>query len=165
MNSHCSDAEFAEALLAGTPPAHTAECETCRREWESISGAIGSFRQAAREDAARPEVFWAVQRAQIRSRLPRRGVLAGLRGALVTGLLVCIFAVMLFLPGRNHKTRISNTTANAAHPALSDDALLRQVDEAVTNDTPAAMEPTALMASEMNAALSGSSQSTGAQNQ
>ena len=158
MKSHCNDAEFAEALLAGTPPAHVAECEVCRSEWEALGGAIGSFRQTAHQDAERPASFWTAQRAGIRSRIPRRAMAAGLRWAFVSGLFLCIFAVMLFLPGRTSKAPVSTNTASATKPALDDDALLRQVDEAVTDDTPPAMEPTALIASEMNSALSKGSQ-------
>lgn len=158
MKSHCNDAEFAEALLAGTPPAHVAECEACRGEWEALGGAIGSFRQAAHQDAERPTAFWTAQRASIRSRMPRRTMTAGLRWALVSGLFLCIFAVMLFLPGGTSKTPAPIDTATVTKPALDDDALLRQVDEAVADDTPSAMEPTALMASEMSRALNTSTQ-------
>jgi len=107
-----------------------------------------AFREDCHAEAERSQYFWAAQRAQVRSRIAdkRRGL--SLRLALVSS--VGLFAIAgAMLVGE----RPIAPSPIAQKPAISDQQLLADIDETLTNPIPDALAPAELISQDMAQSL------------
>ena len=111
---------------------------------ERFDAAVASLRAETQAAAARPEVFWQRQRAEIRARLDAPAVTPPpLAWASAVALL--LMAVLLSLPGEP-------PLAVAPQPD-PDSQLLLDVQQTLDRDVPDALAPASLLTQEMNQAL------------
>ncbi len=136
--SHLSEREQNEYLMGErTPPAeaHLAACAECRAATARLQTGLALYRESA--------VSWA---AVYTGRRPapqprRRGFVHGwAAGCAAAGLAAAVALVSVY-----PHARPAAATPGAAQ-VMSDDALLEQVDQQVSGNVPAAMQPLALPA-------------------
>lgn len=110
-----------------------------------------AFREACHAEAERPAHFWAAQRANIRAGISgeRRRFSLRLAMASTAGLFVIAGAM---LAGSHGPTPTRGTTATA----ISDQELLADIDETLTNPVPDALAPADLLAQDLDRSLKAS---------
>lgn len=144
MNRHLSEEQFELVMSGGQADAgaaaHLAECAECAAEAEQMRAALGKFGAAARAAGERPEGFWAQQRQAIAARLSDAGA-PSRRLAWAVSLAVVVLLAMTMVP--RTPQRIEQDP---------DDALLRDVERSLRRQVPAALEPAALLAQELDRA-------------
>jgi hypothetical protein len=134
MNStHLSSWEQEEFLLAPDPEAgqHLAQCAACRAGVEQLQQGVALFRTTALEwtktmDAA----------PGISTPAPANHLMPALRWGLAALLLLCTLLPI----ARMLMRKPVSGAASAAAPSLSDDALLQQIDQQVSEEVPDSME-------------------------
>ena len=146
MNGHLNE-EQSVAVAVGKADqeatAHLEACGACRGEAERAGAALAGFAQGARAEADRPEAFWTWQRGTILARLAHGTVRTRrLAWASVTALLILAALAM------NQGAPVGDATA-AYDP---DHALLVDVERTMRREVPAALQPAALLAAEMDQA-------------
>lgn len=147
LSQHLTDEQVASALVDSPDnglPAHVASCTTCREELTTLRRGILALREETRAASEKPEVSWIRQRVAIagkrlrqRTVSPRLAWAAGL--ALVAGL------GSLYVTREQHPGRI----VAVADP---DHQLLMDVERAIRRDLPLALEPAALITSDLDRA-------------
>ncbi len=129
---------------------HDFNIEPEDREW------LAAFKESATAEAQRPGWFWTVQRARIRERIrPARRFTRWI--AIASPLAVSALAAVMFFgihfPANIHqKAPITVATANAA-PNISDQQLLSEIDDTISNSVPDALAPADIIAQEVNRGL------------
>ena len=149
-SSHLTDEQAAAALTgaAGSDVvSHLAECTRCREEIDSIARGLQALRQEAREASEKPEGFWIRQRLTAAEAPPRRPLSPRLAWA--AGLALVAGLGGLYLMREPAAVRVGA----AADP---DHELLRDVERAIRRDLPRALEPAALIASDLDRAAQAS---------
>ena len=103
-----------------------------------------AFREDCHAVADRPSHFWAAQRAQVRSRITGKRQGMSLRLALVStvGLFVIAGAMLM-------GERPIAPSPVAQKPPISDQQLLADIDETLTNPIPDALAPAELISQDM----------------
>ena len=110
-----------------------------------------AFREDCRAEADRSSHFWAAQRANIRERIRGERRTFSLRLALVsTAALFAIAGAML--AGGHSATPTQMVTAKT----ISDQQLLADIDETLTNPIPDALAPADLLAQDLDRSLKAS---------
>ena len=110
-----------------------------------------SFRDACHAEAERPQSFWAAQRAQVRERVAARERRFSLRFALAS--VAVLFVVAGALLSADHAPA-SKPDVTAVH--VSDQQLLADIDETLTNPMPDALAPVDLLAQDLDRSLKAS---------
>ena len=109
------------------------------------------FRDACHAQAEQPAHFWAAQRARVQSKIATNRRLSSLRIALVsTATLLVIAGAML--TGGNSPVSTPSPQKIAAH-TISDQQLLADIDETLTDSTPDALAPMELISQDMDKSL------------
>jgi hypothetical protein len=147
-NNKAHDA-LVDEVLAGFDLAaehHLANCQPCQAERERMEDTLRQFAAVSRDYAHRPESFWELQAARIRSARSESGQRSRLTLILapsVVVLLLLAFAALGKAPGVR-----PTVAATQAMPNDSDHELLLEVERAMQADTPLALEPATLMVEE-----------------
>jgi hypothetical protein len=143
---HISDDELAAALSNGHEShAHVRECQQCREEESSLRQAISSMQRHVSTLAERPEAFWkwqieaALRRGQSRQQ-PWVPAFAGV-------LTLLLLSVLLL--GKPVDSRAPVNAVRSAPAALSDDAVLAEIEQTLYRAAPEALQPAALIADEL----------------
>ncbi|HST10598.1 MAG TPA: hypothetical protein VLL05_09485 [Terriglobales bacterium] len=139
---------------------HIAGCEPCQAERDRVEGALRQFAAANREYANRPEDFWELQAARMRSDRHESQGRSRLTMSLVPSVVVLLLAAVAIL-GRAPDVRPAETSrAVPTTQGDPDHELLLEVERAIQADTPRALEPATLMVeeSEGNSPLNTSSE-------
>jgi hypothetical protein len=131
---------------------HLEACAICRAEQERLAARFAGFGAWARADAERPENFWEMQHAHIAARVvpaakTARVLWFGFALAGVAAVIVLAFAIF---GARPYPPQVATT--------VDDHYLLVDVEHSINNELPAALEPAALLANEMNRNASPSTQ-------
>ena len=105
-----------------------------------------AFRNDCRAQALQSPEFWSAQRAAIRSRIAGHNRMTSLRIALASAAALCVIASGLLF------------TAHRAQPApvsqgISDQQLLSDIDETISDPLPDALEPVQLISQDMDRSL------------
>jgi hypothetical protein len=152
VKSHWNTDEFAEHVISPQAQSHASECEECRSEVEDFRRELDGFRDQVRSAAERAPSFWAAQRTAIGARLRTATKWSGVRLALASTVALLAVATSLMLPG----PKAHNMVANVDRPRVvqDDEALMRQVDEALLSNVPDSLEPANLIADDMSTAFS-----------
>jgi hypothetical protein len=122
---------------------HLAHCPCCQAEREKTEQALRRFAESQRERAAQTESFWQQQAERIRSARRSSDLRSALRAVLVPAL-----AVFLLLAIELKPTKRAVPRPTAQVQTVSDHELLVEVERAVDNGTPYALEPVALLSDE-----------------
>jgi hypothetical protein len=117
---------------------------------QALQPVLAALPEAAREAAAREEHFWSQQREAIWSRITQREKhqrqLLGFLALAATAAIVAIGTLLT-----SHRTVPVPSPQQAMHQQIDpDQELLLAVENAVQNSGPAALEPAALLAEEIN---------------
>jgi hypothetical protein len=126
---------------------HIANCQPCQVERDRVEDALRQFAAATREYASRPENFWEIQAAQIRSAQKDSEARSRLTMALAPSIAVLLLAAGSIL-GRAPGVRPITTPKMATVQVDPDHELLLEVERAIQADTPRALEPAMLMVEE-----------------
>lgn len=136
---HLDETSWAE-LSSGSAEAgtkrHLAECGPCRDEVARWQNEMQQAAVRMRAQAERDEMFWARQRATIRARAARSLRTMWLRYASTALAALLLVAVLLFSQTPKPKP--------ATGDAVSDEALLEQVESDLNRDAPQALLAAAL---------------------
>ena len=138
-----------ERALAGFDLAaehHIAECQPCQAERDQVEDALRQFATANREYAQRPEDFWELQAARIRTARRDTESKSRLTTTLIPSLVILLLAAFAML-GRGPRVHQNQPAAPVAQ-VDSDHELLLEVERAIHSDTPRALEPATLMVDE-----------------
>jgi hypothetical protein len=150
MNGHLNDEQWVAAVLNENGEAaakHLAECDTCRRELRSFTGAAGAVQAQVRKAVERPEAFWQRQREGISTRLAARvSIHSWKRWVWVTATVTLILLASTLLY-RNTAPPMQTTAQTDP-----DDALLLSVQQSIHSDLPQALRPAALLTQEIGRA-------------
>jgi hypothetical protein len=158
VKSHWNTDEFAEQVIAPKAHSHENECEECGGEIEEFRREMAGFRDELQVAAERPAFFWAAQRTAIRERLTAATKWNGVRFALASAVALFAVATSLMLPAPKPQSMVAST---AHAPVVQDDeAVMRQVDEALLSNVPDSLEPANLIANEMGTAFSRAEQNS-----
>ncbi len=115
------------------------------------TGWAETFREGCHAEAERAPYFWAAQRANVRERIRGEKRKFSLRVALAsTAALFAIAGAML--AGGNSTTPTQVVKANA----ISDQQLLADIDDTLTNPIPDALAPADLLAQDLDRSLKAS---------
>ena len=146
MNPHLSNEDFVRYLGGDETTrvqAHLDECPECRSEASRLLEVIGSARSRVEAIGGRADAtFWVRQRNAVRERTAirqRKQPSWALAAALAALLVVTAFMFRTPEPRSKNLPGISNTQHTVA--AVSDDALLSSVNNAIQQDVPQAMAP------------------------
>lgn len=156
MKPHLNDEQFAN-LLTGEPDAgataHVADCGQCRAELEAMNSAAAGLRTYLSAAAERPRnVSLAPARSRRWVMLPGTAALAV---ALVAG------ATTLVLHHRHHPPhQLVHHVPIPARPEISDEALLAAINNDLSDSTPDALAPAAVISSTQSSTQSSAPQST-----
>lgn len=150
MNSNNNTHDpLVERALAGFDLAaehHIAECQPCQAERDQVEDALRQFATANREYAQRPEDFWELQAARIRTARRETESKSRLTTTLIPSLVILLLAAFAML-GRGPRVHQNQPAAPVAQ-VDSDHELLLEVERAIHSDTPRALEPATLMVDE-----------------
>ena len=150
MNSNNNSHDpLVERALAGFDLAaehHIAECQPCQVERDQVEDALRQFAVANREYAQRPEDFWELQAARIRTARRESESKSRLTTTLIPSLVILLLAAFAML-GRGPRVHQNQPAAPVAQ-VDSDHELLLEVERAIHSDTPRALEPATLMVDE-----------------
>jgi hypothetical protein len=153
VKSHWNTDKFAEHVITPQVQSHASECEECRSEVEGFRRELEGFRDELHSVAERPGFFWAAQRTAIKARTMKASNAHGLRFALISAVALFALATALIVPATKSNTVVAiNEKPRVTVP--DDDALMRQVDEALLSNVPDSLEPANLIANDMNSAFS-----------
>jgi hypothetical protein len=146
MSGHLNEEQIVAVALGeagGEASAHLEACGACRGEAERVLTALAGYARESRAAAERPDSFWAWQHGAILARLAVGTVRTRrLAWTSVTALLILAAVAM------NQGT----PGGNAAQGYDPDHELLVDVERTVRREVPAALEPAALLAAEMDRA-------------
>ncbi|HYK49719.1 MAG TPA: hypothetical protein VEU94_08330 [Terriglobales bacterium] len=127
---------------------HLASCAPCQAERDHVEDALKLFAAANREYASRPENFWEMQAARIRSAQKESVGRSRRIMALVPSIAVLLLAAGAIL-GRTPGVRPVASAPKAATAQVDPDhELLLEVERAIQADTPRALEPVMLIVEE-----------------
>jgi hypothetical protein len=110
-----------------------------------------AFREDCQEQADRPAHFWAAQRANIRNRIRNEHRRFSLRVALAST--AALFAIAGAMLAGGHSTTPQQRVKAAT---ISDQQLLADIDETLTNPIPDALAPADLLAQDLDRSLKAS---------
>ena len=132
---------------------HLANCAPCQAERDHVEDALSSFAAANREYASRPENFWEMQAARIRS--AQKESVGRSRRTMASGAQHCRVAAAagFAILGRAPGVRPVASLPRQRHQVDSDHELLLEVERAIQADTPRALEPATLMVEERLTAI------------
>jgi hypothetical protein len=138
MNSHLSSEQL-ECALHGSPSRevslHLAACAQCTEEVDELREALGNFRVAAMASAERHYRLAATPAAPTARRLPRMAWAAAM-----SALLLSIAAPI----GLHRRTVTARVAADVAErPAVSDEALLNDIQNDLSSSVPSPLLPLA----------------------
>ena len=145
MKPHLSDVEVLEMLLdeALVVGDHLEQCAPCRSELQQLRRTLETLPSLVHTTSERPEAFWQLQRNAIRARIVspkpvRRS----------PSLAWAAVAVVVTLAG----LLLSNSPAPTPTQAQvdPDHELLIEIERAVSNDGPEALQPAALLVQEIS---------------
>jgi hypothetical protein len=153
VKSHWNTDEFAEHVITPGAQSHASECEECRNEVEDFRRELEGLRDELRSAAERPSFFWATQRAAIKARAMTVPNGHGLRFALVSAVALFAVATSLMVPAPKSK-ELSGQVKQPTVVVQDDEALMRQVDDALLSNVPDSLEPANLIANDMSTAFS-----------
>lgn len=143
MNANANPHEpLVDSALIGldlTAEHHLANCPCCQVEREKTEQALRHFADLQREEASRPEPFWEQQMSHIRTTRRAAGRRSAARAALLPAVAVILLLAFALAPQKRPMPK-----AAAQAQAVSDHDLLVEVERAVDNGTPYALEPVAL---------------------
>jgi hypothetical protein len=112
-----------------------------------------AFREACHVEAERPAHFWSAQRANIRAEIGNKQRRFSLRFALAS--MTALFVVAgVMLAGSQPPSPTPVRTATA----MSDQEILANIDETLTNPIPDALAPADLLAQDLDRSLKASGQ-------
>jgi hypothetical protein len=131
---------------------HIANCQPCQTKRDRVEDALRQFAAANREYANRPETFWELQAARIRSVNKDSDARSRLTLSLVPSLVILLLAAFAIL-GRAPGLRPVVPPIAAAPQVDADHELLLEVERAIQTDTPLALEPVTLMVDESDGNL------------
>jgi anti-sigma factor RsiW len=138
MNSHLSSEQL-ECALHGPPSRevslHLAACAECAEEVVELREALGNFRVAAAASAERHYRLAAAPAAPAARRLPRVAWAAAMSA------LVLSIAAPIALHRRTVTPRVTGNVAE--HSAVSDDALLNDIQNDLSSSVPSPLLPLA----------------------
>lgn len=148
MNSNPNSHEpLVDSALIGRDLAaehHLAGCPCCQQDREKIEQALQHFADVQRAQAHQPEHFWEEQTARIRAARAELRPRSPVRTALVPALAVLLVFALELVPRKQSQPLPPPQQAQL----YSDHELLVQVERAVNNGTPEALEPLALLSEE-----------------
>jgi len=111
-----------------------------------------AFRKDCRAEADRPSHFWAAQRANIRERIRGERRRFSLRLALASTAALFAIAGAMLAGGHHSVTPTQMVKVNT----ISDQQLLADIDETLTNPIPDALAPADLLAQDLDRSLKAS---------
>jgi hypothetical protein len=118
------------------------ELEKQDKNWSDV------FREGCRAEADRPSHFWAAQRANIRERI--RGERRRFSLALALASTAALFAIAGAMLAGGHSVP---PTQMVKVNTISDQQLLADIDETLTNPIPDALAPADLLAQDLDRSL------------
>lgn len=145
-NSHEPLVDTALIGLDLTAEHHLANCPCCQVEREKTEQALRHFADLQWEAASRPESFWEQQLARIHAARRASERRSAVRAALVPAIAVIVLLAFALAPQKRPAPKPA-----AQAQAVSDHDLLVEVQRAVDNGTPYALEPVALVDDDSNA--------------
>lgn len=145
MKPHWNAEQFADHVVAPREPSHASECPECGVEVEQFRRELGGFRQSVHASAQKPPFFWSAQQTAVSARIRKASRSQGIFWALGSTAALCALAVAMLLPGTSVPTEI-------ARQSDPDELLMRQVQQTLTSDIASPLQPTRLIANEMNQA-------------
>jgi hypothetical protein len=147
MSGHLNEEQIVAVAIgeAGQEAtAHIEACAACRGEAERVGAALAGFAEGTRAEADRPEAFWAWQRSAILARLAQ--------GSARTRRLAWASATALLIVAALAMNQLA-PTKDATVAYDPDHALLVDVERMMRREVPAALQPAALLAAEMDQAV------------
>lgn len=142
--NHLTDDELA-GMVAGEPSRraseHMASCESCRDEESRMRYELKGFGEEYARQGERPEVFWAKQRAAVRSRIERRRKVMWRLSWSAAAAATIMFGYLHF---RSPAPRPAPVEQDA------DQALLLDVERSLRRPVPTALEPAMILAAEID---------------
>jgi anti-sigma factor RsiW len=163
MNTnHLTDWDQEEYVLGQRTPdvvQHLSQCSACRTSLARLEQGIGLFRTSARE--------WSAQSFEKRplrmdSRAFARRTPSAPAWQWVVACLLFLALLPVYFSVQRERPHANADSLASQAPAISDDALLQQVDEEVSESVPSSMEPLTHLVT-TNRETPGSSPSTGRQ--
>ena len=115
------------------------------------TGWLEAFREDCRTEADRPAHFWAAQRANVRERIRGEQRKFSLRVAFASTAALFVIAGGMLAGGNS-----AAPTQVAKVNAISDQQLLADIDETLTNPIPDALAPADLLAQDLDRSLKAS---------
>jgi hypothetical protein len=152
VKSHWNTDEFAEHVITPKAQSHANDCDECRSEVEDFRRELEGFRDQVHSAAERAPFFWAAQRTAIGARLRNATKWSGVRLALASTVALLAVATSLMLPAPKGHNMVASV--DKPHVLQDDEALMRQVDEALLSNVPDSLEPANLITNDMSDALS-----------
>ncbi|MGE5113065.1 MAG: hypothetical protein ACM3JB_19555 [Acidobacteriaceae bacterium] len=114
------------------------------------AGWAAEFREDCRELSERPASFWASQRANIRARIAQKRRIGSVRVALASTAALLLVASAMLAGGRPAVRPPQSAQSPMVASGLTDQQLLADIYETITDPTPEALAPMELISQDMD---------------
>lgn len=119
----------------------------------ALENFLAKFRETARADSERSPFFWMAQRTRIRASLkPPQSITTPVRAFAALTWVVVLAVGLLWLANSSQLPQVANENVRTT-AQISDEALMRSIEETTAKEIPEALAPVTVIASEVDRGL------------